>query len=320
VDLSIIIVNWNSADYLQECLHSVFHETKNMDFEVIVVDNASYDASGPLIERKFPSVEFIQSHENGGFARANNLGFKRSSGRNLLFLNPDTRVIGPAINVMLRHLESVPDAGAVGCKLLYSDLSVQLHSVKAYPTILNQALDTDFLKNRYPKWRLWGTRPLIQNSGFPEKVEVIPGACLMVKREIFEKVGLFSEDYFMYGEDIELCYKINQRDHKVYYINAAEIVHHGGVSSRNGQASSFQDVLKRESIFKFMLKTRGRTTAMCYRMTMAITAVGRILFFTIFLPWVVSDGRRQRAFQTFKNWKSILRWSVGLERWVHELR
>jgi hypothetical protein len=320
MDLSIIIVNWNSAKYLKECLHSIFHETKDVDFEVIVVDNASYDAAGEMVGRAFPSIKFIQSHENGGFARANNLGFQHSLGRNLLFLNPDTRVIGSAINVMLRYLESLPDAGAIGCKLLYSDLSTQFHSVQRYPTILNQALDTDFLKNRYPAWNMWGLKPIIQYNGSPEKVEVVPGACVMVKREIFEEVGLFSTDYFMYGEDIDLCYKINQTDCKLYYVNSAEVVHHGGVSSRNRQVSSFQDVLMRESVFRFMVKTRGKTTALTYRMTMAIAAIGRFLLLTVLLPCVVCNGYRQKAFRTFNKWKSILRWSVGLEKWARELR
>lgn len=320
MDLSIIIVNWNSAKYLKECLNSIFHETKGIDFEVIVVDNASYDAAGEMIEREFPAVKFIQSHENSGFARANNLGFKNSSGRNVLFLNPDTRVIGPAIKVMLHDLESIPDAGAVGPKLLYSDHSTQLHSVQPYPTILNQALDIDFLKNRYPTWKMWGLRPLVQSEGSPEKVEVVPGACLMVKKEIFQQVGLFSDEYFMYAEDIDLCYKINQTGRKVYYIGGAEVVHHGGASSRNGQAGFFQDVLMHESVFKFMVKTRGKATALAYRATMGIAAVCRFVLLSVSLPWVVCNGRRQRAFQTFKKWKSILRWSVGLENWAHKLR
>ena len=320
MDLSIIIVNWNSADYLRDCLHSIFEQTANVDFEVIVVDNASYDAAADMIEKHFPGVRFIQSTENGGFAKANNLGFRQSLGRNVLFLNPDTRVVGPAINVMLEYLEGNPEAGAVGPKLLYSDMSLQLHSVQPYPTVMNQVFDIDALKSRFPMWKIWGLRPLVQNSAFPERVEVVPGACVMVKRHVFEAVGLFSEDYFMYAEDIDLCYKINQTSHQVYFVGKAEVVHFGGGSSRSGQSSFFQDVLMRESVFKFIAKTRGRVCASGYRAAMAIAAITRFGILGVALPLFMFKSQRQRAVATFRKWKSVLRWSVGLERWARELR
>jgi hypothetical protein len=320
VDLSIIIVNWNSADYLKECLYSVLQETKNIEFEIIVVDNASYDAAQQMIEKEFPIVRFVQSHENGGFAKASNLGFRYSAGRNILFLNPDTRIIGPAIEVMLCALESTADAGAVGCRLLYPDLSLQTHSVQRYPTVLNQVLDIDFLKDRFPKWKVWGIKPLIQPSATSEEVEVVPGACVMVKRETFAKVGMFSEDYFMYAEDIDLCYKIAQTGFKVYFVSGAEVVHHGGASSRNGQSSGFQEVLMRESVSRFMAKTRGRAAAVTYRIAMSLSAVVRLLPVILLVTWTSESGPRERLLWTFNKWKKVLRWSVGLENWARDLR
>jgi hypothetical protein len=320
MDVSIIIVNWNSTDFLRASLVSIIEETKNVDFEVIVVDNASYDGSEEMIRREFPEVKFVQSHENGGFARANNLGFKRSSGKNLLFLNPDTRIIGSAIDEMASFLSSTPRAGAVGPKLLYGDLSLQLHSVARYPTILNQVLDIDFFKRRYPKWRFWGMRALFEHDRSPQNVQVVPGACVMVKREVFEEAGLFSEDYFMYGEDIDLCYKINQTDRRVYFLDTAAVVHYGGTSTRNGQASAFQDVLMRESVFKFIGKTKGRAAASAYRMVMSVAASGRLLLMVICLPWAGWTGKSQRLYGAVSKWKNILRWSIGLEKWARELK
>ncbi|MGA2954104.1 MAG: glycosyltransferase family 2 protein [Thermodesulfobacteriota bacterium] len=320
MDVSIIIVNWNSTDYLRECLVSITEGTKNVDFEVVVVDNASYDGSEKMIRREFPGVRFVQSHENGGFARANNLGFKHSSGKILLFLNPDTRIIGSAIDEMASFLKSTPRAGAVGPKLLYGDLSLQLHSVAPYPTILNQVLDIDFLKRRYPKWRFWGIKALIEHDRSPQSVQVVPGACVMVKREVFEEVGLFSEDYFMYGEDIDLCYKINQTDRRVYFLDAAAVIHYGGTSTHNGQASAFQDVLMRESVFTFIGKTKGRAAALVYRVVMSVTASGRLVLLAICLPWAGWIGRSQRLYGAVNKWKNILRWSIGLEKWARELR
>src|SRR5437899_604588 len=123
MDLSIIIVNWNSATFLRACLHSIYATSATVSFEVIVIDNASYDGAEMMVRREFPNVTFIQSKSNLGFAGANNVAFASSRGRNILFLNPDTEVIGNALNVMCSALDAIPDAGAVGCKLLNSDLS-----------------------------------------------------------------------------------------------------------------------------------------------------------------------------------------------------
>ena len=140
VALSIVIVNWKSADFLRKCLQSIFANASDMSLEVIVVDNASFDGSAELVEREFPGVHFVQSKENLGFAGANNLGVRSAKGRNLLFLNPDTEVIGTALERMSSFLDATPDAGAVGCKLLNTDGTVQTSCIQPFPTILNQAL------------------------------------------------------------------------------------------------------------------------------------------------------------------------------------
>ena len=118
MDLSILIVNWNSAHYLRPCLSSVFRQTRGIEFEVIVLDNASYDGSAQILKDEFPSVIFIQSAENLGFTRGNNLAFRYSTGRNVLLLNPDTEILDGAVNKMLVSLESLPGAGAIGCQML----------------------------------------------------------------------------------------------------------------------------------------------------------------------------------------------------------
>lgn len=319
MDLSIIIVNWNSKKYLRKCLKSIFENTRDVDFEVIVVDNASYDGCRDMIETEFSAVKFVQNQENCGFSKANNLGYSYSSGKNLLFLNPDTVVISTAIKVMLSSLESIPDAGAIGCRLLHSDFSLQLHSVQRYPTFLNQLLDLHFLKVRYPKWKLWGTEPLYQRGAPPQTVEVIPGACLMVRKRVFEEVGLFTEDYFMYAEDVDLCYKINQTRRKVYFVDGAEVLHHGGGSSRRAQAGSFHSIMMRESNFKFVLRTRGRVAASTYRLAILVTAVIHLLLLITVLPFTTWRGRTDGLNETVRKWKKILRWSLGLEGWARKV-
>ena len=156
IDLSIIIVNWNSSDYVRACLRSIYNETRGLDFEIIVVDNASFDGCESILKEEFPGVIFIQSKENIGFGKANNLGFQHSSGRNLLFLNPDTEIVGHALNTMVRHLDALPAAGAAGCQLLNADRSIQTSCIQVFPTIINQLLDIDYLKIKFPNIKFFG--------------------------------------------------------------------------------------------------------------------------------------------------------------------
>lgn len=318
MDLSIIIVNWNSVGYLRNCLRSIYGQNRGLVFEIIVVDNASYDGCGEFLEREFPSVKFIQSAENVGFSRANNLGAQYAAGRVLLFLNPDTEIVGSAIELMFSQLSALPDAGAMGCKLIRPDLSLQMSSIRRYPTILNQALAFDSLMRIFPMWKLWGMMPLF-NTGNPiEAVEVIPGACIMVKKKIFEEAGRFSTDYFMYGEDVDLSYKINKADYKIYYVGAAKIIHHGGGSSKTKKENNFSDVLIRESRLKFFEKNRGGSYAAVYRISTVVVSAICLLCIAVLMPSVLLYKESSLS-SAFRKWKSIFRWSVGLEKWAREL-
>src|ERR1700677_4776848 len=146
MELSIICVNWNSLEYLRECVRSVYAETKGIDFEIIVVDNASPEGGIDTLRDEFPQIKVVKSPDNLGFARATKLGFQDSSGQYVLLLNPDTRLAGPAINQLLNAIKSLPDAGIVGGKLLNSDLSVQTQAIQKFPTILNQLLNIEALR------------------------------------------------------------------------------------------------------------------------------------------------------------------------------
>ncbi|MEO8662680.1 MAG: glycosyltransferase family 2 protein, partial [Bryobacteraceae bacterium] len=203
--LSIVIVNWNSSDFAVDCIASLHATTTDVPFEVIVVDNASTENVSRIVD-VHPGVRLLASHQNLGFARANNLGVEQSQGRWILFLNPDTIVLKNAIRVMLSNLESHAEVGAVGCRLLNGDMTLQMSSVQRFPTILNQLLSLDVLKRRWPKARLWGTSALFTDS--PVAVDVVSGACLMVKREVFEQAGRFSPDYFLYHEDTDLSLRL----------------------------------------------------------------------------------------------------------------
>src|SRR5262245_139301 len=207
LDLSIIIVNWHSVRFLRKCLTALYSNVAGLGFEVIVVDNASYDGCAALLESDFPSARFLQSHINLGFARANNLAARVATGRVLLFLNADTEIVGSAVQDLMNWTDSLPEAGAIGPKLLNSDGSIQTTCVQAFPSILNQCLAAEYLRARFPRWEIWGNRAVYEGSPTPLRVEGISGASLSVRRELFESLGGFSPQYFMYGEDMDFCYR-----------------------------------------------------------------------------------------------------------------
>ncbi len=318
VDLSVIIVNWKSAQFVRKCLESIYTNAKGLKFEIILVDNASFDGCAEMIREEFPKVHFIQSQQNLGFAGANNLGFDHSIGRNILFLNPDTEIIGAALQEMLSFLESTADAGAVGCKLLNSDLSLQTSCIQRFPSILNQALDADYLRAMFPKSALWGTKPLYVNSGRPAAVDVISGACLMIKRSVFEKVGRFATDYFMYAEDADLCYKIKQASWRSYYVDRASVIHHGGRSSDAKPENNFAAIMMRESLLKFMRLRRGKWYAAAYQWTMALVAAFRLFLLGSILLLTIGRLQRHSLSLAFAKWAKVFRWALRLEGWAKE--
>jgi GT2 family glycosyltransferase len=301
------------VNHLRKCLQSIYSKTQGIEFDVIVVDNASYDGCDEMLATNFPAVKFIQSSHNLGFAGANNLGFAHSSGENLLFLNPDTEVRGSAINEMLSVLKSIPDAGAVGCKLLNQDLTLQMSCIQRFPTVLNQLFDTDYLIRRFPRLPMFGVKPLFFYAGTPEPVEVISGACIMTKRSVFEALNKFSTDYFMYAEDLDLCYKIREGGLKAYYVGGSTVVHFGGASA--AKVNHFNAIVKRESITMFLQKFSGRTSALLYRASTLLISLVRLLIIAMVLAGG-SSRRRDAAAGAFGKWTKIMRWSIGLEGWA----
>jgi GT2 family glycosyltransferase len=314
-ELSIIIVNWNSKDFVRKCVQSILANTRDAAFEIIVVDGASYDGCGEMLAREFPEVQFIQSDKNVGFARANNLGFEQSSGNCLLFLNPDTEVVGPAISILRTALLELEQAGIVGAKLLNTDGSVQTSCIQAFPTILNQLLDAEVLRRAFPRHSFWGMSPLFSADDKPAAVQVLSGACLMMRREAFASVAKFSEDYFLYAEDLDLCYKVNRAGLRNYYVPAASVIHHGGGSSKPDQ-STFSAVMMRESVYRFLTKVRGKWYSAGFRFSLGLGALGRLALLLLLFPFRMIRGEVAGARDSFRKWTAILKWALGLQPWI----
>lgn len=300
-DLSIIIVNWNSTAYLLKCLESIYAQTHETAFEIIVVDNASPDGNIGIVKQQYPDVVLIESPVNLGFAGANNLGFRASRGEYVVFLNPDTVLRNAAFDLMLRQVCSLPSVGAAGCTLLNEDQSLQTAAIQTFPTIVNQLLDLDVLRNRFPACSLWNIAPLFAGGTEPSRVEVISGACVLFRREVFAQIGQFSEEYFMYAEDLDLCYKAAQGGFTNYYIPQGQIIHYGGKSSIRRRAV----VMKWRSILRYVAKHRGYSYQLVFRAAMACGALGRLALLVAAVA-VSRGARRDSARDALLKWWLIL--------------
>lgn len=316
MDISIIIVNWNSVGYVKICLRSIFQVSGAVAPEVIVIDNASFDGCCEMVAHEFPQVIFIQSQVNVGFATANNIAALRARGKKLLFLNPDTEVLGDALIQMFAVFRDKTDAGLVGSKILNTDGSLQTSCVYQFPTILNQALDSEVVRRLISRLGISYMKFLYSESKGIFPVQVVPGACFMIDRDIFIAVEGFTTDYFMYSEDIDLSYKVMRAGYINYYTKNASVVHHGGVSSCQRQENAFSNIQMRASIYKFLQKSHGCLYARGYRATMLFVALVRIVIISVLTIPNLVIGRFPFFRPSFVKWYSILRWSLALEKWA----
>jgi N-acetylglucosaminyl-diphospho-decaprenol L-rhamnosyltransferase len=314
--LSIIIINYHSSAFTKQCLRTVTADEVGRCAEVIVIDNASYDGCKELLDAEYPWVKFVQCERNLGFAGANNLGVGLSQGQHLLFLNPDTELREGALRKLLATLESKQDAGMVGCRLLNTDLSLQTSCITSFPTVVNQILGTDYLRQTFPRAGLWGIRALYESGNEPKIVDAISGACILARREVIEQVHGFTTDYFMYAEDVDLCLKVKKLGWHIYYVPDAEIVHHGGKSSNRRQESNYAAVMIRESMFCFMSRNYGAGHAWLFRGLTAAVSAGRLFLFAALLPAAVLHRVRRKLYAGSSKWLGILSWSLGFKNWA----
>ena len=245
LDLSVIVVSYNTKDLLLQCLQSVIDSLEDAltagrssidarsishGYEVLVVDNASADGSAFAVGRRFPEVRLIENEFNRGFAAANNQAIEISQGRRILYLNPDTVVHGNAITELMRFLDRYPRTAAVTGKLFYANGDFQ-HSAFHFPGLWMTFLDLFPLHHRLQHSRLNGRYSPQDYLRRPFEIDYPLGACMMMRREALDRVGPFSEDFFMYCEEIDWCLRAKRDRWLVYCQPAAEITHYGGQST-----------------------------------------------------------------------------------------
>jgi len=233
--LSVIIVNYNVKYFLEQCLYSVRKAAENIKAEVIVVDNQSTDESLSYLGPRFPEVRFIQSAANNGFGRACNRGLEEASGKYILFLNPDTIVAEDSFSTCISFFERYPDCGAIGVKMIDGSGSFLKESKRAFPSPLTSLFKLAGLSSLFPKSKLFSRYHLGHLSREENhEVDVLAGAFLMTRKEVLEKVGSFDDAFFMYGEDVDLSYRIQKAGYKNYYLSETTIIHFKGESTKRG--------------------------------------------------------------------------------------
>ncbi|MGQ9798997.1 MAG: glycosyltransferase [Ignavibacterium sp.] len=233
IDLSIIIVNYNVKEFLKNLLHSIHKATQNLSIEIIVVDNASDDGSIEMIKEKFPDVILITNEKNLGFGKANNIGLKKARGKYILLINPDTLVAEDTFIKIIEFFEAHPEAGMAGCKILNPDGTLQLACRRSFPGPWTSFTKVTGLSNLFPKSKLFARYNLTyldENQTY--EVDAISGSFMMLRKEVYEKVGGFDEQFFMYGEDLDLCYRIQKAGYKIFYVHTTQIIHYKGESTK----------------------------------------------------------------------------------------
>ncbi|MBN1950609.1 MAG: glycosyltransferase [Bacteroidales bacterium] len=235
MDLSVIIVNYNVKHFLEQCLHSVYKSSDNLSVEIIVVDNNSVDGSCQMVHEKFPDVIQIENKKNLGFSTANNQGIKIAKGNYVLLLNPDTIVQEDTLFRCFEFMENNPLAGSLGVKMIDGKGNFLPESKRSLPTPAVSFFKIFGLSALFPKSKIFGRYHL----GYLDKeqvhsVEVLPGAFMFIRKKVLEEIGLLDETFFMYGEDIDLSYRIILGGYKNYYFPRTAIIHYKGESTKKG--------------------------------------------------------------------------------------
>ena len=283
--LSIIIVSWNTRQDLLRCLASIWAHPPTCSFEVLVFDNASRDATTEAVSAEYPQVRIEASPENLGFARANNRAASVAQGKYWLLLNPDTIVHPGALDALVRYLAGQPDVAAVGPRLVNPDGSFQL-SIERLPSLFREwwrlsHLDRLYPVSQYPR--------AVLASRAPQQVEVLNGACLLLRADVVRPIGLFDEDYFVYSEEIDLCDRLGKAGWELHWLPEAAVTHSVGRSTSQIADPMFLELYRNK--IKFFRKRRGVLAGAVYKLILLQASIVRFVLGQVIRAFPLS--RRQ---------------------------
>lgn len=298
VILSIVVVSWNTKDLLRACLDSVFAYPPAAPFEVWVVDNDSHDGSVAMVRQRFPQVKLIENKDNVGFAQANNQAIEHCEGEYVLLLNPDTEVKPRALTELVTFLDHNPAAGAAGSRLLNPDGSLQ-PSCHPAPTLGRELWRLFHLDNVRP----FGRYDMHQwDTGQPRDVDVLQGAALAVRKHILDQIGFLDGDYFIYSEEVDLCFRIQRAGWRLYWVPASRVVHYGGQSTRQVAEKMFLQLYLGK--LKYFRKHYGRLAGVAYKWILLLASLMRLML-TPF-AWLQKPPQRQHNFLLARYYQRLL--------------
>lgn len=285
-DVSIVIVNWNTRDILRDCLRSIYEQTRDVNIEVIVIDNASSDDSSKMVSHEFPQVVLIENRQNVGFAKANNQGFTIAKGRYVLLLNPDTVILDGAIQKAVQFADGKPSAGVIGIRTERANGQMCLDCFQ-YASIANMLISIFGLNKLFPKSRLFGReRYSWWDYRSVKSVEVVAGCFMLVRREVLDLVGGLDEKFFMYGEEMDWCRRITKAGWKILFYPEARIIHHGAQSS--SQNPTGMRLEQRKSFLYFFKKHYGVFQMSVAVLLLFLSGLFRLAYWLV--RWPLSQG------------------------------
>ena len=296
--LSVVIVSWNTRELLRGCLESLLASTHLAEIEVFVVDNASTDASQEMVRGAFPQVHLLENSTNLGFARANNQAIRQCSGRYILLLNSDTLVRPGALDALVEFMDSHPSAGGCGARLLNPDGSLQA-SCSPAPTLWGE-----FKRMfHFPGVRSDGYYQMDDwDQSTPRQVDVLLGACLLLRRQVLDQVGMLDENYFIYSEEVDLCYRCRATGWELFWVPTGEVVHYGGQSTR--QVSEVMFIRLYEAKLIYFRKNHGRIKAFFYKLVLISASLFRLML--VPLAWLEKPPKRQAHLALASNYQRLL--------------
>ena len=302
VDLSIVIISWNVRELLRRCLQSIVTEARpgsadgvfevdGWEVEILVVDNASTDGSSEMVRDEFPRIHLIVNDENRGFTAANNQGLALSRGRHLLLLNPDTEIVGDALATMTGYMQANSEVGALGPRLLNTDGSLQ-SSRRRFPTLSTALVESTVVQ----EW--WDDNRILRRyyaadtpDDAVQRVDWVTGACLLVRRQAYERVGGLDEGFFMYSEELDWCKRIKDAGWEVVFLPTATVIHHEGKSSE--QVVPARHIYFQSSKVRYFRKHHGAFQAGALRWFLLLTYAYQMA--REGLKWLVGHKRPLRA-------------------------
>ena len=315
MDLSIIIVNYNVKEFLQNLIHSIEKASSNLAKEIFIIDNASDDGSVDFIKEKFPQIKLFANQKNLGFGKANNIGLKEVTGKYILLINPDTIVAEDTFEKMIQFFESNKNVGLAGCKILNPDGTLQLACRRSFPGPWTSFTKVTGLSSLFPNSKIFARYNLTYlDENHTYEVDAISGSFMMMRKEVYDKVGGFDEQFFMYGEDLDLCYRIQKAGYKVFYVHTTQIIHYKGESTKRSSLDetkvfySAMHLFVKKHLSSYLLVEFILRSAIAARSVFAFIGIRKLILISVILDFIFFDlclYAAERIYHSLSDWSGF---------------